>query len=168
MASRNIITRDGYNRLLARKERIEKELLPKLREQLREEMTELGADWYERSEYEAVWEQIQALERELADIESRLKDAEIIEVEAGEAGVVGIGSQVTLLNLEENTVETLTIVGPGDIRPDGISYDSPVGKALLGKKVGDQVQVSVPAGVLTFRILALQAPGRAATEASKS
>ncbi len=164
MTSKNIITRDGYNRLLARKERIEKELLPRLREQLREEMTELGADWYERSEYEAVWEQIQALERELADIDARLKDAEIIDVEAGETGVVGIGSRVTLLNVEENAIETMTIVGPGDIRPDGISYDSPVGKALLGKRVGDEVKVAVPAGVLTFRILALQSPGKAPAE----
>ncbi|MCL6647170.1 MAG: GreA/GreB family elongation factor [Chloroflexi bacterium] len=82
-----------------------------------------------------------------------LRTAQIIDQPAGPKTTVGIGSTVTVVDAEGEE-ETYTIVGSAEANPRAgkISNESPVGRALLGRKVGDQVEVLTPAGVQKFII----------------
>jgi transcription elongation factor GreA len=87
------------------------------------------------------------------ELETLLGTAEIIEAEQP-SGVVGVGSRVTVVE-GDGPPETYHIVGPAEADPSQgrISYESPLGKSLLGHRVGDEVRVSAPARVTVFRII---------------
>lgn len=125
------------------------------RPQLLERIQELSAegDVSDNSEYEDVKEELVQLESRIREIENILQDAEVIEHEDMPAGVVGFGATVTLVD-SEGVEETWTIVGPqeANARLGRISNVSPVGAALLGKRVGDTIVVSAPGGETRFTI----------------
>jgi transcription elongation factor GreA len=124
------------------------------RAQLLERIQELSADGdvSDNSEYEDVKEELIQLESRIREIENILSTAHIVEHEDSQ-GVVRFGSTVTLVDAE-NVEETWTIVGPqeANARLGRISNISPVGAALLGKRVGDTVSVSAPGGEAIFAI----------------
>ncbi|GIW12164.1 MAG: transcription elongation factor GreA [Dehalococcoidia bacterium] len=93
------------------------------------------------------------VENRIQQIERMLRMAQIIDQPAGPKTTVGIGSTVTVVDAEGEE-ETYTIVGSAEANPRAgkISNESPVGRALLGRKVGDQVEVLTPAGVQKFII----------------
>ncbi len=98
--------------------------------------------------------EVQEAKDELAFVDGRIKELErtlaqaaVIEPRAP-AGVVGLGSRVTLRNEEDGEEEVYTIVGPAEAQPSRgrISDQSPVGKAIMGHRVGEHVTVVTPAG----------------------
>jgi transcription elongation factor GreA len=109
-------------------------------------------DVSDNSEFEDVKEELIQLDSRIREIEIFLEEAEVIE-HVGATGVVTFGSTVTLVD-DEQEVETWTIVGPQEASPlhGKISNVSPVGSALLGKRVGEAVTVAAPGGSTTFRI----------------
>ena len=113
-------------------------------------------DILENAEYEDAKNEQAFVEGRILTLETILKSAEIIE-EGGPADRVSIGSRVTVVE-EEGEPETYHIVGFAEAYPKTgrISNESPLGKALLGYRVGDKVTVSAPDGALYFRILAIK------------
>lgn len=113
-------------------------------------------DILENAEYEDAKNEQAFVEGRILTLETILKTAEIIE-EGGPADRVGIGNRVTVVE-EDGEPETYHIVGSveADPRRGRVSNQSPLGRALLGHRVGDEVIINVPDGVLRFRITAIQ------------
>ena len=86
-----------------------------------------------------------------------LRNVKIIDDHDAVPNEVGLGSTVTLLDVETGEQLVYSIVGSAEADPSNsrISNESPVGKALLGRKVGDEIEVNVPVGVLRYRIEAI-------------
>ena len=71
------------------------------------------------------------------------------------SNVIKVGSKVTLLNVDSGKQQTITILTTKNFNPSAyaVSEDSPIGKALVGHRVGDRVSVSVPAGIIKYKVL---------------
>ncbi len=115
-----------------------------------------GQDVLENAEYEDAKNEQAFVEGRILTLETILKSAEIIE-KGGPSDRVGIGSHVTVSE-DDGEPETYQIVGSAEADPKSgrISNESPLGKALLGYRVGDEVIVNAPDGILGFRIIAIE------------
>ena len=115
-------------------------------------------DLSENSEYDEAKNEQGKLYSRIAEVEEVLANYVIIEEHAADANAVGLGSLVKVLDKEFNEEESYHIVGSQEADPmqGRISEDSPFGKALLGKVVGDDVDVEAPAGILHYQVLAIQ------------
>lgn len=115
-------------------------------------------DISENSEYdEAKNEQAQVEER-IAKLETMLRKARIVDESQISKDVVSIGSTVKVMDLEFDEEVEYTIVGSAEADPYElkISNESPVGKALLGHKVGETVEVQIPDGITKYKILEIK------------
>ena len=112
-------------------------------------------DLSENSEYDEAKNEQAKIEARIVELESMLKNVEIIEDVRGSANTVVIGVKVKALDMEFDEECEYRVVGSLDADPMNgkISDDSPLGKALLGKKIDDIVIVDAPAGELKFKIL---------------
>lgn len=113
-------------------------------------------DLSENSEYEQAREDQASLEKRIIEVEYTLEHATVIDA-AKEDGKVGIGSQVELQYEDDEDVEKYKIVGSQEADPfsNKISNESPIASAIIGKKVGDTVEVSSPDGVYSVKIVAI-------------
>ncbi len=111
-------------------------------------------DLSENSAWDAARDEQSFIEGRIAEIEHILKHASVIESKKSDK--VGLGSTVHL-ELEDGN-QRYTIVGSTEANPDKgmISDESPIGRALLGKKPGEEVQIQVPSGTLTYKILKVE------------
>lgn len=112
-------------------------------------------DLSENSEYDEAKNEQAKIEARILEIETMLKNVEIIADVKGKAKSVVIGVKVKVLDVEYDEEEVYRVVGQteADPRNGKISDESPVGKALLGKKVGDEVVVEAPDGEYKLKIL---------------
>ena len=115
-----------------------------------------GQDVLENAEYEDAKNEQAFVEGRILTVETILKSTVLIQ-EGGPTDRVGIGNRVTVEE-EGEEPETYHIVGFAEADPKSgrISNESPLGKALLGYRVGDEVIVNAPAGILCFRIIAIE------------
>jgi transcription elongation factor GreA len=115
-------------------------------------------DLSENSEYDEAKSEQGKLYSKIAELHNLLENAEIVEADVVEQGVVGLGSIVTVLDVEFNEEETFQIVGSQESNPmEGkLSEESPIGRGLLGHKEGETVVVKAPAGEMQFKILAVK------------
>jgi transcription elongation factor GreA len=115
-------------------------------------------DISENSEYEDAKNEQAFIEGEIITLEKMLRNSKLID--EGEIGteIVTLGSSVLLKDIEFNDELEYTIVGSAEADPSEfrISNESPVGEAILGQKVGSIVEVTVPAGVLKYEIMAIK------------
>ncbi|TFG70238.1 MAG: transcription elongation factor GreA [Anaerolineales bacterium] len=95
------------------------------------------------------------LEGRIKDIQQKLRDAVLIEENSTLNGIVSLGSHVTVVEVGFDDTETYHIVGATEADPSKgkISHESPLGKALLGKKKDDSVSILAPAGKMEFKII---------------
>jgi transcription elongation factor GreA len=112
----------------------------------------------ENAEYEAAMNELAFLEGRIQELEAMIQNAVIIpnhKTAKGRSTVVGMGSIVKVESAQAKRPTTYTIVGSPEASPsDGrISNESPIGKALIGKKVGDEVEFAVPAGKQRLKVL---------------
>ncbi len=112
-------------------------------------------DLSENSEYDEAKNEQAQVEARILQIEGTLKIARVIDDSNISTDAVSIGTKVKLLDVEFEDEEEYAIVGSSEADPsqNRLSYESPVGKAVLGKKVGDIVEVDAPAGKIQFKIL---------------
>ena len=127
------------------------------RPQISEAIAEARAhgDLKENAEYHAAREQQGLIEAKIKEIESTLSNATIIDVkELPQPGRVVFGATVKLFNLETENPISYKIVGSLESDPaqGSISFDTPIGKGLIGKSIGDEVTIETPAGSETFEI----------------
>ncbi len=115
-------------------------------------------DLSENAEYDAAKEEQGMFELKLSKLENILSRARIIDASQFEEGLVHILSEVKIKNIKTQKVYNYTLVSPeeSDSTLGRLSITSPVGQGLLGKKMGDRVQVKAPAGLLEFEILEIK------------
>ena len=112
-------------------------------------------DITENSEYDEAKNEQAFIEGRIATLENMLKKAKVINEEDITTDVVSVGSKVTVKDIEFDDVVEYTIVGSAEADPIElkISNESPVGKALIGHKIGSIVEIIVPDGILKYQIL---------------
>lgn len=118
-------------------------------------------DISENSEYEDAKNEQAFIEGEILKLEEMLRNARVIEADTEAGDTVTLGSKVKLRDIETGMEFEYTIVGsteanPGDPVNPSISNESPVGRAVLGKRKGDVVAVTVPAGMFRYEIIDVQ------------
>jgi len=147
------ITRDGYDNLKKDLEYLRNTKRPKILTAIEE--ARAHGDISENAEYEAAKEEYQFLQKKIGEIEEMLANSEIVDVKKNSNGTVEFGGTVYLRNLDTDEEVTYRVVGPyeSDIQKKTISITSPLGKALLGKSVGDEVTFSAPGGERTYEII---------------
>ncbi|MBL0336265.1 MAG: transcription elongation factor GreA [Chitinophagaceae bacterium] len=111
-------------------------------------------DLKENAEYDAAKEAQGLLEAKIAAMEGSMANIRVIDESTIDTSKVSILTRVTLTNLANSKQVTYKIVSEkeADLKAGKISVTSPIGKSILGKKVGDQTEVQAPAGILKFRI----------------
>src|SRR5262245_24110734 len=132
------------------------ELKTKLPKEL--EVAREHGDLRENAEYEACKERQGYLNARIGQIEQRIRDLSLYSVNSIPRDSVGYGSQVTLENADDGAEEKYEIVFPEEVDPAVglISIGSPLGRALLNRGVGDEVEVATPKGRRSFQIVELR------------
>ncbi|MCK6577571.1 MAG: transcription elongation factor GreA [Anaerolineae bacterium] len=151
------LTPEGMKTLEARLKELTDERRPQVAERLRLAMEE-GGDLSENAEYEDAKNEQAFVEGEIQRLETILRSAQIIEPAAkGKKESVILGAKVTVVEQGSKEKEVYHLVGSAEANPDAgkISVESPLGKAMLGAKVGDKVTVHAPAGEIIFLIKAI-------------
>ncbi|MBE2270255.1 MAG: transcription elongation factor GreA [Anaerolinea sp.] len=122
-------------------------------DRLRTAMEE-GGDLSENAEYEDAKNEQAFIEGEILRLETILSSAQIIQETKGKKDVVALGSHITVIEQGATEKEEYHLVGSAEANPAAgkISLESPLGKALLGSKVGDKVTVNAPGGQIVFVI----------------
>lgn len=115
-------------------------------------------DISENSEYEDAKNEQAFIEGRIITLEKMLRNARIIKDSDVETHVVSVGSTIKLKDMEFGDIVQYTIVGSAEADPidNKISNESPVGKALLGRSIGNLVDVNVPAGAIQYEILEIK------------
>jgi transcription elongation factor GreA len=116
-------------------------------------------DISENSEYDDAKNEQAMLEQRIAQLEERLASARVIEREDVPAGVVDVGTRVRLKDVDANQTIEYVIVGSAEANPaqGKLSNESPVGKAIIGRKKGETVEVAAPRGSLKYKIIDVKA-----------
>ncbi len=147
------ITREGYDNLKKDLDYLRNTKRPKIL--LAIEEARAHGDISENAEYEAAKEEYQFMQKRMGELEGMLKQSEIVEIAKNGNGKVAFGGRVLLKNLDTDEEVVYTVVGPyeSDIEKGRISMSSPLGRALMGKAVGDEVTFSAPGGERTYEII---------------
>ena len=151
-----ILTQEGFDKL--------EEELNYLKTEKRTEIAErikvaLGfGDLSENSEYDEAKNAQSENEQKIAELENKIRHAKVIDSSEIDTKTVQIGNAVKLHDEEFDEDVTYTIVGSTEVNlaENKISNESPIGKALLGRKKGEIVDVEAPAGTIKFKILAIK------------
>jgi transcription elongation factor GreA len=149
------LTQEGKAKLEAELEHLRSVRRKEIAERIR--AAKEGGDVTDNADYDDAKEQQAFVEGRILTIENMLRNAVIIETEGIGTDSVQLGSRVTVVD-HEGMQETYTIVGSAEAQPSNgrISNESPVGRALIGRRVGDEVMVNVPQGTLYFKILSIE------------
>lgn len=147
------LTPEGLANLEKRLQDLKEVRRPQVAERLRLALEE-GGELTENAEYDDAKNEQAFIEGEIMRLESIINTAEIIQANQNK-DVVGIGSHVTVKEQGEDSEEVYHIVGSAEAKPSEgkLSMESPLGKALLGKKVGDKVSVAAPDGTIYFKVV---------------
>ena len=115
-------------------------------------------DLSENAEYHAAKEKQSFLAGKITELKSSIGKAEVIEVEDGPSEIVVFGRTVLLYNIQTDEEVEYQLLGPYESAPDQgrISVTSPLGQALISKRVGDEINVKTPGGIQEFEILEIR------------
>jgi len=153
MSDQTFLTREGLKKLEEELEYLRTVRRAQVAERLHNAQED--GELIENAEYEDAKNEQAFIEGRIMTLEALLSNAVLIKDE-GPEGIVGLGSRVTVRE-GNGKPEMYLLVGAAEANPkEGrISNESPLGKALLGRRVGDDVKVSAPAGTLSFRVVAI-------------
>ncbi len=152
-----ILTPEGYERLRDEIEYLSTTKRREVAERIR--IAREFGDIAENAEYDDAKNEQAMLEHRIATLEERLRDARVIEDHEVSSDAVSIGTRVRLKDIEANRTVEYHIVGSAEANPaeNKLSNESPVGRAILGRKKGETVEVTAPRGTLKFKILEIKA-----------
>jgi len=153
------MTAAGYAALEAELKRLTTVERPRIIQAITEARTH--GDLSENAEYHAAKEQQGLNEARIAEIEEKIGRAEIIDVSKLSGDTVKFGAIVTLMDEDTEEEKSYQIVGEieSDVRAGRISISSPVARALIGKRVGESVEVSTPRGARSYEIIEVRYGG---------
>ncbi len=158
MSDRIPMTQEGYNRIKAEIEQMEKVEMPAIVEKIAAARDE--GDLKENAEYHGQRERQGMLQARINEAKSKLSRAEIVDTSKLPKDEIRFGAQVKVLDIDIDDEETITLVGAGDEDYENGKYliTSPLGQGLLGKKIGDEVEIPVPKGTINFKVLEISFP----------
>jgi transcription elongation factor GreA len=150
------ITKKGHEALKAELDRLRKVERPKVIEAIAEARGH--GDLSENAEYDAAKERQGFIEARIAELERKLADLRIIDTAGRNSDTVVFGATVILVEQESQEKKQYTLVGQdeADLKLNRISVQSPVGRALIGKRAGDFVEVKTPAKVVEYEVLEIR------------
>ena len=146
-------TKEGLEKLKEELEQLKSVERPAISQQIAE-AREKG-DLSENAEYDAAKNEQGMLELRISKLEETLRNARVIDESQLDDSKVSILSKVKLKNLKNNAVMEYTLVpeNEAEIKKGKISVNSPIARGLLGKETGDEVEIEVPAGLMTFKVM---------------
>jgi len=147
------MTKEGYNRLKEELERLLRVERPRNIKDIEE--ARAHGDLSENAEYHAAKERQSFIEGRIQELQEKIARAQVIDPASISQSRVAFGARVKVYDLDTDEEKEFMLVGPdeADARQGRISVTSPVGKALIGKEVGDSVTVKAPARTMEFEIL---------------
>ena len=152
-----ILTAEGYKKLQKEIDYLSNDKRREVAERIRV-AREFG-DIAENAEYDDAKNEQAHLEARIALLEERLKAARVVTKKEIKSGEVSIGTKVRLKDMDANQTVEYSIVGSAEADPaaNKLSNESPVGKAIMGRKKGEVVEVAAPRGSLKYKILDIKA-----------
>jgi len=146
------ITTEGYERIKKELKHLKYVERPKVIQEIA--TARAHGDLSENAEYDAAKEKQGHVEKNIADVENLMAQAKVVDTSKLPTDKVTFGLKVSLYDINKDEEVTYHIVGgyEADIKQNKISVSSPIAKALIGKKVDDEVRVQVPSGVKEFEI----------------
>jgi transcription elongation factor GreA len=151
-----LLTQEGYDNLEKEVEYLRTEKRAEIAERIK---VALGfGDLSENSEYDEAKNAQAENEVKIANLETKLRYAKIIDESEIDTKTVQVGNTVKIKDLEFDEEEEYTIVGSTevDLAQNKISNESPIGAALLGAKKGEEIEIKVPAGVVKYKIISIK------------
>lgn len=147
------MTEEGYKKMMEEITRLETVERPKISKQIAEARDK--GDLSENAEYDAAREAQGLLELKISQLKNTVANVRIIDESQLNAGIVQILSKVTIQNTKNKQKMTYTLVSEAEanLREGKMAVNTPIAKALIGKKKGDKVTVSVPSGQMEFEII---------------
>ncbi len=154
MEKKTVFTREDYNKLSEELNRLKTEGRDDIAEKIKEARSH--GDLSENAEYDEAMNEQAKLEAEIAKLEADLRNAKILDETELTTEFVRIGSKVKLYDMDFEEEVEYKILGKSDLENGVISDLSPVGSAVMGKKVGDIAEVMTPSGkVIKMEVLAI-------------
>ena len=152
-----ILTPEGYEKLKQEIEHLSNDKRREVADRIR--IAREFGDINENAEYDDAKNEQAMLEHRIATLEERMRSARVIEKDEVSSDVVSIGSRVKLRDMDANETVEYHVVGSAEANPaeHKLSNESPVGKAIMGRKKGEVVDVVAPRGALKFKILDIKA-----------
>ena len=152
MAEEILLTQEGYDKIVAEHEHLVAVGRKEVAERLKEAIS--YGDISENAEYDSAKDEQAEIEERILKLEAMIRQAKIIEETDAPKDYVSVGVKVEVEYVDTGDVAEYTIVGSTEADPfEGrISNESLVGAALLGKKVGDEINVEVPDGVVSYKV----------------
>lgn len=150
-----IFTKEGFDELKKKLQNLKEVKRPEVTQRLK--VAREYGDLSENAEYDAAKNEQALLEVQIAELEEKVKKAVIINSADIKTSEVSVGCRVKVYDKEYKEEITYDIVGTAEVnvKAGKISNESPVGKALLGKKVGDVVSFRAPGGMMELKVLAI-------------
>ena len=147
------LTADGLKRLQEELDYLQTVVRAEVSEKIK--VARSFGDLSENSEYDEAKNEQARVEARISELETMVKNAVIVEEDAGSGKKIGFGSRFRLLDVELDEEIVVTLVGSAESDPMNgfISDESPIGVALMGKKVGNTVVAETPSGELKFKVL---------------
>jgi len=152
-----ILTLEGYEKLKGEIENLSTVKRREVADRIR--IAREFGDIMENAEYDDAKNEQAMLEHRIATLEERLRDARVIDTSEVSADAVSVGTRVRLRDLEAGQTIEYQIVGSAEANPseNKLSNESPVGRAIMGHKKGETVEVAAPRGTLKFKIMEIKA-----------
>ena len=150
---KNLMTYEGLKKLEDELQELKVVKRKEVAEKIKEAREQ--GDLSENAEYDAAKDEQRDIEARIEEIEKILKNAEVADEDASNKGTANLGCKVTVIDMEFDDEIEFKLVGSTEAKSleNKISNESPIGKALIGKKAGDVVEVDTPAGSAKYKIV---------------
>ena len=147
------MTKDGYDKILAEINYLETVKRPEISDQIAEARD--NGDLSENAEYDAAKEAQGIMEAKLSQLKGLISNARLIDETRVQTDEVQILNKVKIKNTKNNAVMTYTLVSDSEanLKEGKIAVSTPIAQGLMGKKVGDIVEIKVPSGMMSFEIM---------------
>jgi len=147
------MTEEGYNKILAEINYLESVKRPEISAQIAEARDK--GDLSENAEYDAAREAQGLLEVKISQLKGMISNARLIDESQLKTDVIQIMNKVKLKNTKTKATMTYTIVSDSEanLKENKIAVSTPIAQGLMGKKVGDTADITVPSGIMSFEIL---------------
>ena len=151
-----LVTQEGYDRIVAEHDELVSVKRAEVAERIKEAIS--YGDISENAEYDSAKNEQAELEERIHELEEMLRKAKIVSEEEMKGDKVNIGLKVTVKDIDTGDKEVFSIVGATESDPFSgkISTESPVGKALIGKKKGETVAIEIPDGIVNYKIMKIE------------